>query len=259
MPDTKPKPGDARVAIVTGSSSGIGAATAIELSRRGWRVVINYSKSADKAKAVAAKCKDAIVVQADVAKDTDCRRLAKSALDRWGRIDALVNNAGTTRFVAHADLEGLSAEDFQDIYATNVVSTFQMSRACAGALKATGRGAIVNVSSLASLWGTGSSIAYAASKGALNAMTYSLARVLGPEVRVNAVLPGFVETPWHPEGYGAEKAAQNSKRYAEGNVMKATSTAEDVADSIVWLIEGAPKTTGETIFVDGGTHIGSTR
>jgi 3-oxoacyl-[acyl-carrier protein] reductase len=248
-----------RVAIITGSSSGIGAATAVELARRGWRVVINYSKSADKAKQVASRCAGSIVVQADVSKDADCRRMAKAALDTWGRIDALVNNAGTTRFVAHADLEGLSAEDFQDVYATNVVSTFQMSRSCAAALKASGRGAIVNVSSLASQWGTGSSMAYAASKGALNALTYSFARVLGPEVRVNAVLPGFVETPWHPDGYGVEKAAQNSKRYAEGNVLKATSTAEDVADAIVWLIEGAPRTTGETIFVDGGTHIGTTR
>lgn len=248
-----------RVAIITGSSSGIGAATALELSRRGWCVVINYSKSADKAKKIASQCADSICVQADVSKDADCRRLTKSALETWGRIDALVNNAGTTRFVAHADLEGLSAEDFQDVYATNVVSSFQMARACAPALKASGRGAIVNVSSLASQWGTGSSIAYAASKGALNAMTYSLARVLGPEVRVNAVLPGYVETTWHPEGYGAERAAENAKRYAAGNVLKATCTAEDVADSIVWLIEGAPKTTGETIFVDGGSHIGAVR
>jgi 3-oxoacyl-[acyl-carrier protein] reductase len=248
-----------RVAIITGSSSGIGAATALELSRRGWRVVINYSKSTEKAQMIATQCTESIRVQADVSKDADCRRLAKAALDKWGRIDALVNNAGSTKFVPHADLDGLSAADFQDVYATNVISSFQMARACASALKNSGRGAIVNVSSLAAQWGTGSSIAYAASKGALNSMTYSLARVLGPEVRVNAVMPGFVETPWHPEGYGAERAAENSKRYASSNVLKATCTAEDVADSIVWLIEGAPKTTGETIFVDGGTHIGTVR
>jgi 3-oxoacyl-[acyl-carrier protein] reductase len=248
-----------RVAIITGSSSGIGAATALELSRRGWRVVINYSKSADKAQEVASQCAEAITVQADVSDDAACRRLMQAALDKWGRIDALVNNAGSTKFVAHPRLDELSAEDFQHIYATNVISSFQMSRACAPALKASGHGAIVNVSSLAAQWGTGSSIAYAASKGALNSMTYSFARVLGPEVRVNAVLPGYVDTPWHPGGYGAERAAEHARRYAESNVLKATCSAEDVADSIVWLIEGAPKTTGETIFVDGGTHIGTVR
>ncbi len=248
-----------RVAIITGSSSGIGAASALELSRRGWRVVINYSKSAEKAQKIAAQCAESISVQADVSKDPDCRRLAKAALDQWGRIDALVNNAGSTKFVAHADLEGLSAEDFQAIYSTNVIASFQMVRACAAALKASGRGAIVNVSSIAAQWGTGSSIAYAASKGALNSMTYSLARVLGPEVRVNAVMPGFVETPWQTSAHGAQKAAEIAKRYASGNALKAACSAEDVADAILWLIEGAPKTTGETIFVDGGTHIGTLR
>ena len=248
-----------RVAIITGSSSGIGASTALELSRRGWCVVINYSKSADKAKEVAAKCSDAISVQADVSLDADCRRLAKSALDKWGRLDALVNNAGSTKFVPHANLDDLSAEDFQRIYASNVVATFQMSRACAPALKASGRGAIVNVSSIASQWGTGSSIAYAASKGAVNSMTYSFARVLGPTVRVNAVMPGYVDTPWQTNGYGAERAAEHAKGYAASNALKATCKPEDVADAIIWLIEGAPKTTGETIFVDGGTHIGVVR
>ena len=248
-----------KVAIVTGSSSGIGAATALELSRRGWRVVINYSKSAEQAAKVAAGCAEAISVQADVSLDADCRRLAKAALDKWGRLDALVNNAGSTKFVPHAKLDDLSAEDFQRIYATNVVSTFQMSRACAAALKASGRGAIVNVSSIAAMWGTGSSIAYAASKGALNSLTYSFARVLGPEVRVNAVMPGFVDTPWQTTGHGAEKAAALSQQVAASNPLKATCSAEDVADAILWLIEGAPKTTGETILVDGGTHIGAMR
>ena len=121
-------------------------------------------------------------MQADVGEDADCRRLAQAALDRWGRIDALVNNAGTTKFVAHARLEELSAEDFLRIYRVNVVAAFQMTRACAPALKQA-RGAVVNISSLASLLGTGSSIAYAASKAALNTLTLSLARVLGPEVR----------------------------------------------------------------------------
>ena len=248
-----------RVAIITGSSSGIGAATAKELARRGWNVVVNYSKSAEAAQKVVADCKakggDAVAVQADVASDDDCKKLAQTAIDKWGRIDALVNNAGSTKFVPHAKLDGLSAEDFLHIYSTNVVSSFQMSRACGPALKKTGHGAIVNISSIASQWGTGSSIAYAASKGALNSMTYALARVMGPEVRVNAVLPGYVDTPWQTNQYGAEKAAEHAKAYASRNPLNASCSPEDVAESICWLIEGAPKTTGQLVYVDGGTHM----
>ena len=243
-----------RVAIVTGSASGIGAATAVELSKRGWQVVVNYSKSEAEAKKVAAKCQDAILVQADVGEDAQCRKLAQAALDKWGRIDALVNNAGTTKFVKHADLEGLQADDFQRIFRLNVVGPFQMVRACAAALKAN-KGAVVNVSSVASLLGTGSSIAYAASKSALNSMTYSLARVLGPEVRVNAVCPGYVDTPWQSNALGAEGANKAAQHYAGMVPLKDYARPEDLAETIAWLIEGARQVTGETIFVDGGMHI----
>ncbi len=248
----------ARVAIVTGSSSGIGAATALELSRRGWSVVINYAKSAEAAKQVAAQCGDAVAVQADVGRDGDCRRLAQSALDRWGRVDALVNNAGTTKFVPHANLDDLSDEDFLRIYRVNVVAAFQMTRACASALRAA-RGAVVNVSSLAAFLGTGSSIAYAASKGALNTLTHSLARVLAPEVRVNAVQPGVVDTPWMREGYGAERFKELSARYAANAPLNATCKPEDVAETICWLLEGGRMITGETIFVDAGFHLAMPR
>ena len=243
-----------RTALITGSASGIGAATAVELSKRGWNVVINYSKSEAEAEKVAARCKDAIVVQADVGEDAECRKLAKAALDKWGRIDALVNNAGTTKFVKHADLEGLSADDFLRIYRLNVVGPFQMVRACAAALKAQ-KGAIVNVSSVASLLGTGSSIAYATSKAALNTMTYSLARALGPEVRVNAVCPGFVDTPWQSNALGATGANKAAEHYAGMVPLKDYARPEDLAETIAWLIEGARQVTGETIFVDGGMHI----
>ena len=247
-----------KVAIVTGSASGIGAATAVELSRRGFFVVVNYSKSKEQAEQVASKCKEAIVVQADVGEDAQCRKLAQAAMDKWGRIDALVNNAGTTKFVKHADLEGLSADDFLRIYHLNVVGPFQMARACAPALKA-GKGAVVNVSSVAALLGTGSSIAYAASKAALNSLTFSLARVLGPEVRVNAVCPGYVDTPWQSNALGAERASQAAAHYATMVPLKDYARPEDVADTIVWLIEGARQTTGEIIFVDGGMHISTPR
>ena len=246
-----------KVAIVTGSSSGIGAATAVELARRGWRVVVNYSKSAQEAQAVAARCKDSILVQANVSQDADCRRLVQAALDQWGRLDALVNNAGTTKFVPHTDLDGLGAEDFQRIFATNVIAPFQMCRAAAPELRKA-RGAIVNVSSLAALLGTGSSIAYAGSKAALDTVSMSLARVLAPEVRVNVVAPGFVDTPWMVSGYG-ERYQKLRDNYAGSAPLASVSTPEDVAQTIAWLIEGAGKTTGQIVYVDAGMHVATPR
>jgi 3-oxoacyl-[acyl-carrier protein] reductase len=243
-----------KVAIITGASSGIGAASARELSKRGWSVVVNYAKSEAEASQVAASCQDAIAVQADVAEDSECRKLAQAALDRWGQIDALVNSAGTTKFVGHADLDGLSADDFLRIYRLNVVGPFQMVRACAPALKAS-HGAVVNVSSVAAQLGTGSSLAYATSKAALNTMTYSLARSLGPEVRVNAVCPGYVDTPWHHNAHGSERAMRIAAHYSGMVPLKDYARPEDIADTIVWLIEGARQITGEAIFVDGGLHI----
>jgi 3-oxoacyl-[acyl-carrier protein] reductase len=247
-----------KVAIVTGSASGIGAATAVELSRRGWSVLINYSKSREKAEEIRKLCPDSLLVQADVGDEAECRKLVKAALDKWGRVDALVNNAGTTKFVKHPDLDGLSADDFLRIYRLNVVGPFQMVRACAPALKAA-KGAVVNVSSVASLLGTGSSMAYAASKAALNSLTFSLARVLGPEVRVNAVCPGYVDTPWQSNALGASGANKAAEHYSGMVPLKDYARPEDIADAIVWLIEGARQVTGETIFIDGGMHISPPR
>ncbi len=246
-----------RVAIVTGSSSGIGEATVRELAKRGWSVVVNYSKSAAAAEKVAKECGNAIAVKADVAEDAQCRALVQAALVKWGRLDALVNNAGTTRFVPHANLDGLSAGDFQRINAVNVIAPFQMCRAAAPALKES-RGSIVNVSSLASMLGTGSSIAYAASKAALNTMSMSLARVLAPEVRVNVLAPGFVETPWLAAGYG-DKYPKIRAAYEGIAPLQSVAKPEDVADAIAWLVEGAAQVTGQILYVDGGTHVASPR
>ncbi len=247
-----------KVAIVTGASSGIGAATAKELAKRGWRVTVNYSRNDAQANEVVGKCKDAVAVKGDVANDQDCRKVAKAALDKWGRIDALVNSAGTTKFVKHTDLEGLSADDILGIFRVNVVGPYQMIRACAAALKES-KGAIVNVSSVAALLGTGSSIAYAASKAALDTMTFSLARALAPEVRVNIVAPGYVNTPWQVAAHGADGAAEAERRFAAMAPLKAAAEPEDIADAIVWLLEGARRVTGEIIYVDGGMHIASPR
>jgi 3-oxoacyl-[acyl-carrier protein] reductase len=233
-----------KVAIVTGGSSGMGEATVRELEKRGWQV------------AVVARSKTPFA--GDVAKDADCRRVAKAVLDKWGRIDALVNSAGTTKFVGHADLEGLSGEDFEAIFRVNLIGPFQMIRACAPALKAS-RGCIVNVSSVASILGTGSSIAYAASKAALDTMSFSLARALGPEIRVNVVAPGYVRTPWQVAAHGAEGATELERKFAERAPLKAAAEPQDVAEAIAWLIEGARRVTGEILYVDGGMHIASPR
>jgi len=250
------------VCIVTGSAAGIGAACAEQLASKGAHVAINYTKSEREAREVAAACElkggQTIIVQADVSCDEDCRRLAGAAKEKWGRIDALVNNAGTTKFARHDDLDALHAADFQRIFGVNVIGAFQMVRAVAPAMQKQGGGAIVNVSSIAGIMGMGSSVAYAASKGALNTMTLSLARALGPAIRVNAVCPGFVETRWLKSGLGSEYEAKK-KNYEAITPLKATVVPEDVADAVVWLLEGADKVTGEIITVDSGVHLGVMR
>ena len=233
-----------KVALVTGGTSGMGEATVQELTKRGWQV--------------AAMARGKSEFKGDVSNDADCRRVAKAVLDKFGRIDALVNSAGTTKFVGHADLEGLSAEDFEAIFRVNLIGPFQMIRACAPALKAA-KGSIVNVSSVASILGTGSSIAYAASKAALDTMSFSLARALGPEIRVNIVAPGYVRTPWQVSAHGAAGAEELERKFAERAPLKAAPNSEDVAEAIVWLLEGARRLTGEIIYVDGGMHIASPR
>jgi 3-oxoacyl-[acyl-carrier protein] reductase len=247
-----------RVYIITGSASGVGAATALQLARTGAAVAVNYSKSAAEAERVAADCKtaggDAMAVQCDVANDADCRRLAAAALDKWGRIDGLVNNAGTTKFASMRNLDALSAEDFQRIYAVNVIGAYQMARACEQALRKAA-GAIVNVSSIASTMGLGSSMAYAASKGALNTLTICLARVMGPEVRVNALLPGFIETKWLKEGLGPQTYLEAQVAYKKQSALQSTLTPEDVAQSVIALLH-ASKMTGQLLTLDAGKGAG---
>lgn len=247
------------VAIVTGSSSGVGASCAVQLAERGCHVVINYAHNEDGARATQASCEalgvETLVLKADVASDDDCRRLASAADEKWGRIDALVNNAGTTKFCAHDDLEGLNAADFQAIYAVNTVGPFQMTRAVTSAMRRGGRGSIVNVASVAAVTGIGSSIAYAASKGALVTMTLSLARVLGPEIRVNTVCPGFIQGEWLKQGMGAENYERARAFLESSTPLRLTTTPDTVADGILYFIERAEVVTGETLMLDGGFHL----
>jgi len=249
------------VHIVTGSASGVGAACARRLAAKGGHVLINWRSNEREAREIWAACTeaagDALMVQGDVAVDADCRRLADAALERWGRIDGLVNNAGTTKFVDPTNLDLLQAEDFHRLLDVNVVGAFQMSRAVARAMRAQGRGAIVNVSSNATAVGGGSSIAYTASKGALNAMTLTLARVLAPEIRVNAVSPGVIHSNWLTKGLGEEGYGRVRDRYAAAAALERVAEPEDIADPIVWLLEGASFITGEILAVDGGVRLGS--
>ena len=247
-----------KVCVVTGSSSGIGAATARLYASRGWDVVVNFSRDAGPAEAVAADCRalgaEALVVKADVASDADCRRLAAEVEARFGRADALVNNAGTTKFVPLKDLAGLEAEDFHRIYGVNVIGAYQMSRALAPMLQQSPGAGIVNISSVASTMGVGSSIAYMASKGALNAMTAGLARALGPAIRVNAIAPGLVETPWLQNGLG-DHYAQSVVAYKARATLDAVISPEDVAETAWYLGASAAKTTGEVLLVDAGLRL----
>lgn len=250
-----------RVCIVTGSSSGIGAATALWFAQRGYDVVINYSRDAAPAHAVAERCRaagaDVLVVRADIAENADCLSLAEQVRQRWGGADTLVNNAGiTTKIADIKDLDALSAEDFQATYAVNVVGTFQMCRAVAPLMKGRDNAAIVNISSMAALMGTGSSIAYAASKGALDTLTLSLARALAPAIRVNAILPGMVDSDWLRKRLGVEQFQARRERYEARALLKDVITPDDAARTAWWLAVDALKVTGQLIQLDAGFMLG---
>jgi 3-oxoacyl-[acyl-carrier protein] reductase len=248
-----------KTAIVTGSAVGVGRAVALDLARRGCNVVVNYSRSEDDAKEalalVEAEGAQALLVRADVSDDGQVRDMVRQATERFGALHVLVNNAATTAFVNFADLEGLKPEDWDTIFDVNVKGAFFCARAAAPEIKRAGGGAIVNVASVAGVRAIGSSIAYAASKAALINMTVALARVLGPEVRVNAVAPGFIETRWLRNGLGEQ--IYNAARSAESNraPLKAVCTPEDVSQLILSLIAGADMVTGQTVVIDGGVGI----
>lgn len=261
MPESKAELTDC-VALITGASSGIGAATARLLARRGCSVAINYSKSKEAAERVAAECEAlgarAFLTPGDVSDDAACRRIVDETVAHFGHLNFLVNNAGTTKFVAHKDLGGLSAEDFQRIYAVNTIGPFQMIRAAEPYLRAT-RGAVVNVSSTAAITAMGSSLAYVASKAALNGMTLGLARVLGPEVRINSVCPGFVEGEWLKQGMGEAGYQAAQETWNTLAPLRRTNQPEDIAASIVFFLTSAPNITGETLLIDGGMRLAQYR
>jgi NAD(P)-dependent dehydrogenase (short-subunit alcohol dehydrogenase family) len=255
---------DGLTVIVTGSASGLGAASAAMLAKEGARLVINYSSSQKEAEQTADVCRSAgaevVVVQGDVSRDEDCKKIVAAAAP-WGRLDVLINNAGITKHVDHGNLDGLSAEEFQRIFAVNTIGPYQMIRAARALLEAgaeqSGRtSSVVNVSSVAGVAGIGSSHAYVASKGALNSMTFSLARALAPAIRVNAVCPGYIDTPWFTKGRGAEAAKMVRDMVTAKSPLKVASSAEDIAELVCFLASPASRTlTGEVMRIDAGAHL----
>ena len=250
---------DNPVAIVTGGSRGVGAATAKILSKNGWNVIITCSSSIEEAEKVAKNCSnktsEVFALQADVSNDSDCNATILKAIKKWNRIDALVNNAGTTKFAwDHSDLNSLDAEDFHYIYGVNVVGPFQMVKAAKEHLLKSTNPCVVNISSIAGIKGIGSSVAYASSKGALNTMTLSMARNLGP-IRVNAVCPGFIEGEWLQKGMGSEMYDATKSHIQNTAPLKKTCSPESIAEVIYSLIEGSELMTGQLVTVDGGVSL----
>jgi 3-oxoacyl-[acyl-carrier protein] reductase len=246
------------VAIVTGGGTGIGRAVGESLARAGARaVVVNYSRSADDAEATAAALRalgcEGVPHRASVADEAAVRNMVAETVSRFGRLDVLVNNAGTTRFIPLRDLDALTDEVWDEILAVNLKGTFYCCRAAAPALREA-RGAIVNVASIAALRASGSSIPYGVSKAAILQLTRSLASALAPEVRVNAVAPGLVATRWFRSALGEEAAASQEERLAELTPLRQVATAEHVAQAVMGFL-GADQVTGETLLVDGGRHV----
>ena len=247
-----------RVFIITGGSSGVGAACAVQLAAAGHSLVINYNKSEALARQVIEDCEklgaQTLLVQADMALEVDCVRLVDKTVERFGHIDGLVNSAAVTQFVPLNRLDDLKAEDFLRIYNVNAVGPFQMMRACEKHMP--DGSAIVNVSSIAGQIGSGSSIPYVMSKSALNMLTVTMARVLAPRIRVNAVLPGFIEGRWMREGLGDEAYDRVKQQYSDKSALGKVTQPEHIADAVFWLLKPDSVMTGQHIVVDGGFVLG---
>ncbi len=234
-----------QVVLVTGSSSGIGAATARLFAAEGATLVVNSVRSVEAGEELAASLPSASYVQADVGDGDARKRLIDTAVERHGRLDVLVNNAGVTEVIPHHDLEAVTEDVFRRIFEVNVLGTFELTKLALPHLKASGRGAVINISSVAGLRQVGSSIPYSVSKAAVNHMTKLLANACGPEVRVNAVAPGLIRTPW-TQDWEALHDAMDSRA-----PLGRSGTAEEVAESAVDLAANQ-YVTGHVLVVDGG-------
>ncbi|WP_406622624.1 SDR family NAD(P)-dependent oxidoreductase [Acidovorax sp. SDU_ACID1] len=237
----------APVALVTGSTSGIGAAIARRLSQEGYAVVLHSRSSVDTGRAMAAELGRAAYVQADLAVDADRVRLVREAVACWGRLDLLVNNAGISRVVPHGDLHAATPEIWRELHEVNVIAPFRLIAEARPALEAAG-GCVVNVSSHAGVRPKGASIPYAASKAALNHMTRLLALSLAPRIRVNAVAPGLVDTPLTADWTAAQAL------WRERSPMRRAAQPQDIAQAVA-LLAASGYMTGEILLLDGGLNL----
>ena len=247
-----------RVAIVTGGGTGIGRAVCVRLAKAGAHaVVVNYSRSVDDAQATAAELRtigsEALVHKADVADESAVKAMVAATTDRYRRLDVLINNAGTTHFIAHPDLDGLTEDVWDDILSVNLKGTFYCCRAAAPEL-GKAKGVIVNVASIAGHRGTGSSIAYAVSKAGVLQLTRALAIALAPDVRVNSVSPGLVSTRWFRQRFGEEAAEAQESTFAATTPLGAIAGPDHVAQAVMSMVEN-DVLTGQDIVVDGGKNI----
>lgn len=248
------------VALITGGSRGVGRAIAVALAERDYAIAIVHRNSAEQAKEtlamVHAVSGTGLTIQADVADDDACRAMVAEATESLGPVEILINNAATTEFIPHHDLDAVSTALWDRIFAVNVRGPFQCIRAAQASLASTGKGQVINISSIAGLSGKGSSIPYCASKAAVINLTQSMARTLAPAIRVNAVAPGFIDSQWTREGLGASYGdAEASHR--EGAALKTVAQPTDVADAVLGLLFGSRLVTGQTVVVDGGALLGA--
>ena len=238
--------------MVTGSATGVGRACILQFASRGYDVVVNYSRSEQDAKQTAADAEalgaKTLVIRCDVADNVGVRQMINEINDTFGRLDALVNNAATTTFIEHGNLDALTEEMWDRMLGVNLKGAFFVTRAAADLLRASGAGSVVNVSSVAAMTGSGSSIAYCATKAGLNTMTKSLARVFAPEVRVNAVCPGPINSRWIKQGNPDWDIAE---MVADFPIPKA-SEPDDIADAILFFSTGTTMATGQVLGIDGG-------
>ncbi len=247
-----------KVAIVTGGGTGVGRATSLALAKLGCSVVVNYSRSRDEADATVQEITSqggrGLAFQGDVADDAACRAMVVATVETFGRIDVLVNCAGTTDFIAFQDLEAVSDETWLRLYQVNVVGAFHCARAVREPMLAAGGGVIINISSVAAQLAQGSSIPYCCTKAALDNLTVSLARTFAPQIRVNGIAPGFIAGRWTQAGLGPRYDAIK-QAYEKTLPLARVCHPEDIAEGILSLITGSSLVTGQTLTVDAGMMI----